>query len=413
MNEIAIMDAVHGLLATGFDAAERDELEQAARWNAALKSYAAWVDVRCARRADELKSGITDDGFALLLGANGSGRDAKAAGERDRACSTVPQLGDALADGAVSGEHLDALAKHTKHLTDAERADVTQRGAELAAAAENHSAAAFDRYTRDLVAGIKEHHRPNSDVEEAERQRSLVEVTRWTERGTGMKCTLVKLDPQSDSQWWSVIDAELAKLRQQPDNANVPFARLKGKAIVNAATRSGAGMGVPEANIFTDARTAAQGRHDHTICELADGTPIPVATMQRFLCDAVLRAVFVEPDGSVRRIAELRTPNRQQRRALAAMYATCAHPDCTVPITQCKAHHIVWYSKQGPTLLDNLLPVCERHHHLLHEGGWSVSMTPDRTVTWLRPDRIVWRTHHSPNRQPTSGASPGSRHPAP
>jgi len=350
-----------------------------------------------------------DDGFVLLLGANGSGRDAKAAGERDRACSSVPQLGDALADGAVSGEHLDALAKHTKHLTDAERADVADRGDELAAAAENRSAAAFDRYARDLIAGIKEHHRPNSDVEEAERQRSLVEVTRWTETGTGMKCTLVKLDPQSDSQWWSVIEAELAKLRQQPENATVPFARLKGKAIVNAATRSGAGMGVPEANIFTDARTAAEGRHDHTICELADGTPIPVATMQRFLCDAIIRAVLVEPDGSVRRIAELRTPNRAQRRALAAIYSTCAHPDCTVPVTNCKAHHIVWYSKQGPTLLDNLLPVCEQHHHLLHEGGWTVTMTPDREVTWIRPDGSTWRTHRSPNRQPTTD----QRHPTP
>ncbi len=342
MNEIAVADALQGLVAVGFDAADRDELERAARWNATLKSFTAWVDVRLARRADELKSGITDDGFALLLGANGSGRDAKAAGERDRACTTVPQLGDALADGAVSGEHLDVLARHTKNLTDAERADVADRGDELAAVAGSRSASAFDRYARDLVAGIKERHRPNSDVEEAERQQALVEVSRWTETGTGMKCTLVKLDPQSDSQWWSVIDAHLARLRQDPANANIPFTRLKARAVVAAATTGGAGMGVPEVNIHTDAATAESGRHDHTMCELIDGTPVPVSTMQRFLCDALVRAVFVEPDGSVRRIAELRTPNRAQRRALAAMYSTCAHPDCAVPVTNCKAHHIVW-----------------------------------------------------------------------
>lgn len=279
----------------------------------------------------------------------------------------------------------------------------------MTAAASDRNASSFDRYARDLVAGIKERHRPNSDVEEAERQQSLVEVSRWTEAGTGMKCTLVKLDPQSDSQWWSVIDAVVARLRQDPANANVPFVRLKAHAVVNAAAGAAGGFGVPEASIVTDARTAAEGRHDHTICELADGTPIPVATMQRFLCDAVLRAVFVEPDGSVRKMAEMRTPNRQQRRALAAIYATCAHPDCTVPVTECKAHHIVWYSNQGPTLLDNLLPVCERHHHLLHEGGWSVTMTPDRTVTWTKPDGTIWRTHHSPNRHPASGTPPGRR----
>jgi hypothetical protein len=409
VNEIAIMDAVRGLLDTGFDSADRDALERAARWNAMVKAFAAWVDVRCARRADELKSGITDDGFATLLAANGSGRDAKAAVERDRACNTVPQLGDALADGAVSGEHLDALARHTKHLTDDERADVADRGAELAAAAEQRSASAFDRYARDLVAAVRERHRANSDVEEAERQQALVGVSRWTETGTGMKCTLVKLDPVTDSQWWSVIDAHLATLRQNPSNANLAFTRLKAKAVVTAATAEGGGMGVPEVNIHVDATTVADGRHDHTLCELADGTPVPVATMQRFLCDATMRAVFVEPDGSVRRIAELRTPNRAQRRALAAMYATCAHPDCTVPVTNCKAHHIVWYSRQGPTLLDNLLPVCEQHHHLLHEGGWTATMTPDRTVTWTRSDGTAWRTHHSPNRTPTSGTPPRPR----
>jgi hypothetical protein len=227
-----------------------------------------------------------------------------------------------------------------------------------------------------------------------------------------MKCTLVKLDPVADSQWWSVIDAHLARLRQDPANANIPFTRLKARAVVAAATAEGGAMGVPEANIHVDAATVESGRHDHTLCELVDGTPVPVATMQRFLCDAIVRAVFVEPDGNVRRIAELRTPNRAQRRALAAMYSTCAHPDCSVPVTNCKPHHIVWYSKQGPTLLDNLLPVCEQHHHLLHEGGWTVTMTPDREVTWMRPDGSVWRTHHSPNRTPTSGTPPPRPQPA-
>ena len=113
-----------------------------------------------------------------------------------------------------------------------------------------------------------------------------------------------------------------------------------------------------------------------------------------------------EPDGSIRRIAEMRTPNRAQRRALEAIYSTCAHPDCQIPITQCKAHHIIWYSKRGPTLLDNLVPLCEQHHHLVHEGGWRITMTPDRTITWTTPDGTIWRTHHSPNRHapPTTRA---------
>ena len=42
--------------------------------------------------------------------------------------------------------------------------------------------------------------------------------------------------------------------------------------------------------------------------------------------------------------------------------------------------------------IDNLLPLCERHHHLVHEGGWTLTMTAGRVATWSRPDGAV---HHS------------------
>ena len=83
------------------------------------------------------------------------------------------------------------------------------------------------------------------------------------------------------------------------------------------------------------------------------------------------------------------------------MYTTCAHPHCTVAFSQCRIHHIIWYTHGGATILANLLPVCEtHHHHLLHEGGWTVTMTDDGTVTWTRPDGTVWMIHPSINRQP-------------
>ena len=67
-------------------------------------------------------------------------------------------------------------------------------------------------------------------------------------------------------------------------------------------------------------------------------------------------------------------------------------------------HHIVWWTNGGPTILVNLLPLCETHHHLVHEGGWNLTMTPDRTVTWTRPDGSTWITHPSINRRPPRAA---------
>ena len=78
--------------------------------NANGKAYTAYIDVRVARRANELKTvGASAGGFDMLLDGNGSARDAKAAEERDRACGTVPGFEDALADGDVSAEHVDVL----------------------------------------------------------------------------------------------------------------------------------------------------------------------------------------------------------------------------------------------------------------------------------------------------------------
>ena len=87
-----------------------------------------------------------------MLGGNGSVRDAEAAEERDRACTTVPGFEDALAEGEVSAEHVDALARLTKGLTDEERLEVEAAAEELLAAAQ-HSAWDFERRLKLLIAG--------------------------------------------------------------------------------------------------------------------------------------------------------------------------------------------------------------------------------------------------------------------
>lgn len=405
MKTAEVRNLIDELLSISPDAADRDELARATKLVANLQSFASHYAMRCARRANQLREQDRDrGGFETILDASGSARDAKAAGERDRACATVPPLEDALANGDVSAEHVDVVAKHTRDLSDEERAEVTDRADDLTARATGTTAWNFERQLKDIIRDIRNRHRARSDADELAKQQAASSVKQWTEEDTGMKCTLLKLDPLRSRQLQAVIDATLASMKQDPANAKIPYEQLKVLAWIAAVTGTGAGVSVsvPEVSIHTDARTAAEGRHEHSLCELDDGTPIPVSTMQRFLCDAIVRAVIIEPDGTVRRIAELRTPNRAQRRALAAMYSTCAHPDCAVPVTACKAHHIVWYSKHGPTLLDNLIPLCEAHHHLVHEGGWNIRMTPDRTVTWVKPDGTTWRTHHSPNRRRTA-----------
>ena len=87
-----------------------------------------------------------------------------------------------------------------------------------------------------------------------------------------------------------------------------------------------------------------------------------------------------------------RVATRGQRRLLRAMYRTCAHPDCSVVFTACQVHHVVHWEHGGPTTLPNLVPPCHVHHHLVHDGGWGLTIDQRRTLRWYRPDGTLDRT---------------------
>jgi hypothetical protein len=84
--------------------------------------------------------------------------------------------------------------------------------------------------------------------------------------------------------------------------------------------------------------------------------------------------------------------NRAQPRALRALYATCAVYGCAVKFDHCQPHHVKYWENGGFTDLGNLLPLCSRHHHLVHEGGWKLTLGLDRTVTVIYPDGNIQTT---------------------
>ena len=49
-------------------------------------------------------------------------------------------------------------------------------------------------------------------------------------------------------------------------------------------------------------------------------------------------------------------------------------------------HHIQHWLHGGETSVDNLCLLCTFHHHLVHEGGWSVARTADGELCFRAPD---------------------------
>jgi hypothetical protein len=411
MNTRRVRDAMEALLASNPEVVDRDELAEQVR---AVREVRNWLDayeLRCTRRGRELAAeGRAEPAESLLTNHGGrSSKEAATATERERVAGQAASFEEALGDAEISAGHLDAMAAATKNLDASQLEAFLGWEDDLLKAARKMSVDAFSRECRGVARQVVAASTDGAgDAAELDRQRAMSNVKRWVDKVTGMHCTLLQLDPVSDATVWSAVDAQLASLRHADGNAGTSWQRLQVDAFVAAV---GAGPGaerVPEIGILTDYRTLVEGLRAHSVCETVDGVPLPVSTVRRMCCDAEVYPVVLGTNGEILDVGRTeRTATPPQRRALRAMHRTCAHPDCTVGFSACRIHHIRWWWRDlGPSDIDNLLPLCERHHHLVHEGGWGLTMTPDRIATWTRPEGTIHHTGPTIDRAPNGVSGP-------
>ncbi|MBI4935424.1 MAG: DUF222 domain-containing protein [Actinobacteria bacterium] len=170
---------------------------------------------------------------------------------------------------------------------------------------------------------------------------------------------------------------------------------LAALALLAISEGNGA-SGLPEVTVLIDEQTLVTGhRHEHSIVDAGLGRfGLPIETVRRWACLGTVAPVVVSADGVRLYLGrETRLANRAQRRALRVLYRSCAL--CDVPFEHTQVHHVSWFTRDlGCTDIDNLVPLCGRHHHLVHEGGWQLVIHPDRTLTVIRPGGA--RTTHGP-----------------
>lgn len=122
---------------------------------------------------------------------------------------------------------------------------------------------------------------------------------------------------------------------------------------------------------------------------------LPTASIHRILCDTDLHPVITTTPASSPSRAELidrlrdqartvlylgrtqRTTTARLRRALRVRDQHCAFPGCHIDVSRTQAHHIQEWENDGETSIANTVLLCHRHHHLVHEGRWRITPTPD------------------------------------
>ncbi len=109
--------------------------------------------------------------------------------------------------------------------------------------------------------------------------------------------------------------------------------------------------------------------------------PVPAGAARELAADATWRAWLTDAAGTV--VATSATtyrPGAALARLVRARHPQCRMPGCRAPAEACDLDHAVPYP-QGQTSLDNLGPLCRRHHVMKTHYGWD-----------LDADAGTWRT---------------------
>jgi hypothetical protein len=108
---------------------------------------------------------------------------------------------------------------------------------------------------------------------------------------------------------------------------------------------------------------------------IENGPHVSAETSRRIACDSSILRIDEDKNGEPLAIGrKSRSIPPAMRRALRMRDEGCRFPGCTND-KFVDGHHIEHWADGGETNLDNLVLLCRRHHHLVHEGGFGCEKT--------------------------------------
>ena len=314
----------------------------------------------------------------------------------------APIVGEALAAGELCSGHVDAISRGLK-IAGESREMFIGLLPDLVGSASSMTVPVFaDAVTKAAKSVVND---DGLSVFEDQRRSTYLRV--WND-ASGMVNVRGMLDPEIGSILHTRLAAQVETMFHTGDT-EIPVVHhpwvdandfRRAHALVSLVTqdhdsctrpggrgssRSG-GVCRSDVVVHIDLATLTSGLSASSTHRTSFGSDLPVETIRRIACDANVIPLVLNGAGQPLDIGRSqRLASAAQRRALEAAHDTCAFDGCPVAFHACQIHHIDYWEHGGPTDLDNMVPLCSRHHHAAHEGGWTLRLEPGSRTLRVQP----------------------------
>ncbi|WP_168582671.1 HNH endonuclease signature motif containing protein [Gephyromycinifex aptenodytis] len=242
---------------------------------------------------------------------------------------------------------------------------------------------------------------PQLAQERARTQYERRNLSGFRRDNAGMYVATVVLDPESHAVVEAALSALGAPIRDADGN---PDCRLPGQRRADVIREMCAHLAtspsfLPEHRPTSPVRAQVvlTMAYDDLAAGLRAGTtgfdqPLPAASVRRLACDAGIIPAVLGTDNALLDLGrQARLASPAQVTAVRLRDKGCSFPGCDRPPGWCEVHHIVHWASGGDTDLGNLAMLCQAHHTLVHQRGYTATVTRGAVEWQTRPARWLDR----------------------
>ncbi|BBX82276.1 HNH endonuclease [Mycolicibacterium aubagnense] len=303
------------------------------------------------------------------------------------ALPALPTLAAHAGDGAVSGEHVDAIVKGVNHIAarSPDPPDEEARFGQVTDLLGQFFSGATPAEIGARARRLGNRHAAATGGLPAAEDRSINTADHRV-TADGRLRVRADLDAEVGAKFVAAVEG-LSAPRPEPDGS--PDTRSAGRrradaleAVLDIAARGGDVASAPRTQLLV---TVPADTPD--LAELAFMGSISAMTLDRLCCDTTVTTVIVDGEQVPLEMGrDKRLFPAPLRKALYLRDGGCIK--CGAPPGRTHAHHIVHWTHDGETSLGNGCLLCPACHANIHHDGWDVVMGRDKHP-WLIPPAVV------------------------